>query len=191
MESAPRTGRSSPESESSPKNSASCGRALISPAAARMDSRMGRSKAVPALRVSAGARLTVRRDTGQSNEQDFAAARTRSPASLTAPVGSPTTSSRGSPPESRHSTVTKYARDHARSILSEGSCASSVEQKPLYRINIPYHSPFHNTKTVGLHRKNGWKNGICFTMQNGLSKNEKTSEKNGFCCLQSFASVIQ
>ena len=85
----------------------------------------------------------------------------------------------------------KYARDHARSILSEGSCASSVEQKPLYRINIPYHSPFHNTKTVGLHRKNGWKNGICFTMQNGLSKNEKTSEKNGFCCLQSFASVIQ
>ena len=85
----------------------------------------------------------------------------------------------------------KYARDHARSILSEGSCASSVEQKPLYRINIPYHSPFHNTKTVGLHRKNGWKNGNCFTMQNGLSKNEKTSEKNGFCCLQSFASVIQ
>ena len=73
-----------------------------------MDSRMGRSKAVPALRVSAGARLTVRRDTGQSNEQDFAAARTRSPASLTAPVGSPTTSSRGSPPESRHSTVTIY-----------------------------------------------------------------------------------
>ncbi len=32
---------------------------------------------------------------------------TRSPASLTAPVGRPTTSSRGRPPESRHSTVTR------------------------------------------------------------------------------------
>ena len=85
----------------------------------------------------------------------------------------------------------KYARDHARSILSEGSCASAVERKPLYRINIPYHSPFHNTKTVGLHRKNGRKNGGCLIIQNSLSKNEKTNEKNGFCCLQSFASVIQ
>ena len=35
------------------------------------------------------------------------------------------------------------------------------------------------------------KNGVCFTIQNILSKNEKTNEKNGFCCLQSFASVIQ
>ena len=95
MESAPQTGRSSPVRESSPKKRALSGGASISPAAARMESRMGRSYAVPAFLVSAGARLTVSRDTGQSKAQAFAAARTRSPASDTAPVGRPTTSSRG------------------------------------------------------------------------------------------------
>ena len=48
MESAPQTGRSSPVRESSPKKRALSGGASISPAAARMESRIGRSYAVPA-----------------------------------------------------------------------------------------------------------------------------------------------
>jgi hypothetical protein len=58
------------------------------------------------LRVSAGARFTVTRDTGKENPLFLMAARTRSRASLTAVSGRPTTSNWGSPPERKISTET-------------------------------------------------------------------------------------
>ena len=65
-------------------------------------------------------------------------------------------------------------------ILSEESCASAVERKPLYRINIPYHSPFHNTKTVGLHRKNGRKTGFVSQYKTSYQKMKKQTKKTAF-----------
>ena len=60
--SAPRTGRSSPASDSSPANSQRRQRAPVDlPAAARMPSAIGRSKRPDSLGRSAGARLTVMR----------------------------------------------------------------------------------------------------------------------------------
>jgi hypothetical protein len=60
MASAPRIGRSSPESESSPANSwRSRSAALTCPDAIRMPSAMGRSKRPDSLGRSAGARFTV------------------------------------------------------------------------------------------------------------------------------------
>ncbi len=65
MGSTPRTGRTSPERESSPQRcSPSSGRGGTSPQAASSATAMGRSNPVPSLRRSAGARFTVIRLTG-------------------------------------------------------------------------------------------------------------------------------
>src|SRR5258707_159388 len=73
---APRTGRSSPVSESSPANSYS-GNASTSSwcEAARMPSAMGKSNRPLSLRSSAGARLTVMRRAGNSKREFTSAAR--------------------------------------------------------------------------------------------------------------------
>lgn len=61
---------------------------------------------VPAFFVSAGARFTVRRQTGNFSPAFLMAAWTRSRASRTAASGNPTTSKPGSPCDIEHSTDT-------------------------------------------------------------------------------------
>lgn len=61
---------------------------------------------MPALRVSAGARFTVRRLTGNFMPLVLMALRTRSRASLTAASGRPTISNPGKPLDTWHSTLT-------------------------------------------------------------------------------------
>ena len=58
------------------------------------------------MRVSAGARFTVMRETGKLSPEFFIAARTRSRASLTAASGRPTMLKSGSPCAVEHSTLT-------------------------------------------------------------------------------------
>src|SRR6266702_4272754 len=108
--SAPRTGRSSPLSESSPANSyfempsASSWRE-----AARMPSAIGRSNRPLSLGSSAGARLTVMRRAGNSKREFTSAARTRSRLSFTSVSGRPTMVNEGRPFARCTSTVTSGA----------------------------------------------------------------------------------
>jgi hypothetical protein len=74
--------------------------------AERMPSAMARSKRLPLLRMSAGARLTVMRSLGNGSPELMMAPRTRSLLSLTAVSGMPTTLKRGRPPERKTSMVT-------------------------------------------------------------------------------------
>jgi hypothetical protein len=67
---------------------------------------MGRSSAAPVLRISAGARFTVMRWSGNGRPAAAIAARTRAALSRTAASGSPTTSTRGSCELMRTSTST-------------------------------------------------------------------------------------
>ncbi len=99
MASAPRTGRSSPPSESSPANSQPASRELsIWPLAARMPSAMGRSNRPESLGRSAGARFTVMRLLdGNSSPALAMAERTRSRASFTSVSASPTRVKLGRP----------------------------------------------------------------------------------------------
>ena len=82
------------------------GGSFISPAEASMPSSTGRSYVVPPLRVSAGARFTVMRETGKRSPTFFMTARTRSRASFTAVSGRPTMLNSGSPCAVEHSTST-------------------------------------------------------------------------------------
>ncbi len=59
MGSTPRTGKTSPESASSPVKSGGRSGRVSRPAATRMPRAMGKSKAAPSLRRSLGARFTV------------------------------------------------------------------------------------------------------------------------------------
>src|SRR6266487_625091 len=108
--SAPRTGRSSPLSESSPANSyfekpsASSWRE-----AARMPSAIGRSNRPLSFGSSAGARLTVMRRAGNSKREFTSAARTRSRLSFTSVSGRPTMVNEGRPFARCTSTVTSGA----------------------------------------------------------------------------------
>ena len=115
MASAPRTGRSSPASESSPANSKRSSRAASSwPAAARMPSAIGRSKRPDSFGRSAGARFTVTRLLcGNSRPLVCSAARTRSRDSLTSVSARPTSVKLGSPLARCTSTVTAGARGRA------------------------------------------------------------------------------
>ena len=108
---APRTGRSSPASDSSPANSCAASRAGSSrPAAARMPSAMGRSKRPDSLGRSAGARLTVMRLLcGNAKPLCCSAARTRSRDSLTSVSASPTSVKLGRPLANCTSTCTSGA----------------------------------------------------------------------------------
>ena len=110
MGSTPRTGRTDPSSESSPRNSVRS--RFLSPEAgseARMTRAMGRSKAAPSFFTSAGARLTVIRWGGKEYPELRMAAFTRSLLSLTALSGSPTTEKEGSARAMSTSTSTRYA----------------------------------------------------------------------------------
>src|SRR5690606_4875556 len=107
---APRTGRKLPSSASSPN--------AITPSSARRGSRrsaassasaMGRSKAGPSLRTSAGARLTTMRLGGSGRPSCFNAARTRSRDSCTAAPGRPTSVKEGRPLVTKASTRTSMA----------------------------------------------------------------------------------
>ena len=77
--------------------------------AARTPSAIGRSNAVPALRTSAGARLTVMRCSGNSKPEFRIAARTRSRLSRTLASGRPTSTSAGRPNVTSTSTSTGMA----------------------------------------------------------------------------------
>ena len=108
--SAPRTGRVSPVSESSPTiahdstvSGSSCPEATSSATAS------GRSNAGPTLRRYAGARLTVMRRSGNSKPEFCSAERTRSRASRTALSARPTTVNAGRPTRMSASTQTRCA----------------------------------------------------------------------------------
>ena len=106
----PRTGRRSPVSDSSPQNSSASMRSMATwPDAARMPTAIARSKRPPSLGRSAGARLTVMRRWGNSNCEDWIAARTRSRASRTSVSGRPTRLKAGRPLARWTSTVTSGA----------------------------------------------------------------------------------
>ena len=98
MASAPRTGRSRPDSANSPANSywASFS-GLICPDAARMPKAIGKSKRPDSFGRSAGARLTVIFLAGKSKPLWMMAARTRSRLSLTSVSGKPTILKCGKP----------------------------------------------------------------------------------------------
>ena len=81
-----------------------------SPVAARMPSAIGRSNDEPALRTSAGARLTVTRCCGNSNPELRIALRTRSRLSRTLASGRPTIVKCGSPNDTSTSTWTGTPR---------------------------------------------------------------------------------
>src|SRR5207302_5597791 len=108
--SAPRTGRSSPVSESSPANSYFENPSTASwREAARMPSAMGKSNRPLSLGSSAGARLTVIRRAGNSKRELTSAARTRSRLSFTSVSGRPTMVKEGRPFARCTSTVTSGA----------------------------------------------------------------------------------
>src|SRR5215831_13612972 len=116
--SAPRTGRRSPVSDSSPANSY-LGRSCVSSwrDAASMPSAIGRSKRPLSLRSSAGARLTVMRRAGNSKRELTSAARTRSRLSFTSVSGRPTMVNEGNPFARCTSTITSGALSPARARL--------------------------------------------------------------------------
>ncbi|MCY1536379.1 hypothetical protein D9M68_718350 [compost metagenome] len=116
---APRTGRSSPPSESSPANSQPARRAaLIWPLAARMPSAIGRSKRPESLGRSAGARFTVMRLLdGNSSPALAMAERTRSRASFTSVSARPTNVKLGRPLARWTSTCTGRASRPSRARL--------------------------------------------------------------------------
>ena len=139
-DSTPRVGSIEPSSDSSPMMIVSAiVRAVTTPVAARTPSAIGRSKAVPALRTSAGARLTVTRCSGKSKPELRIADRTRSRLSRTLASGRPTSTSEGSPKVTSTSTSTgmasrpKRAADRrdasmpVRARARRGTGASGVE----------------------------------------------------------------
>src|SRR5690349_7840470 len=116
--SAPRTGRSSPVSESSPANSYFENSPVsIWRDAASMPSAIGRSKRPLSLGSSAGARLTVMRRAGNSKREFTSAARTRSRLSFTSVSGRPTMVNEGRPFARWTSTVTSGALSPASARL--------------------------------------------------------------------------
>ena len=97
--STPETGRTPPSRETSPvirkSDSAVAGSCPLAP---RMPRAMGRSKAGPSLRMSAGARFTSTRVPGILRPWLRSATATRSALSRTAASGSPTSTNLGMPP---------------------------------------------------------------------------------------------
>lgn len=119
LASAPRTGRSSPDNDSSPANSWPASRAASTcPLAARMPRAMGRSKRPESLGRSAGARFTVMRLLlGNSSPAFWMAQRTRSRASFTSTSARPTSVKLGRPLARCTSTVTGAASRPSRARL--------------------------------------------------------------------------
>ena len=121
--STPRAAWMAPSSDSSPiSTTSSTARHSTTPAAASTPSAIGRSKAAPAFRTSAGARLTVTRSDGNSNPQLRMAARTRSRLSRTLVSGSPTIVNIGSPNDTSTSTLTATASmPNTAAVLTQAS----------------------------------------------------------------------
>ena len=131
--STPRAGWMEPSSDSSPSSttSAMCRRSTT-PWAARMPSAIGRSNDAPALRTSAGARLTVIRWAGNSKPELRIALRTRSRLSRTPTSGRPTMREPRHPERDIHLDVDRagidaehgrrpQAREHDRTELQSAS----------------------------------------------------------------------
>ena len=109
MESAPHTGRTSPERESSPEKHASdISVSPSSPAHFIIERSIARSYAEPSFFLSAGARFSVISASGKKNPLLINAARILSFASFIAASGSPTISKSGRRFCASHSTVTMY-----------------------------------------------------------------------------------
>ena len=124
------TPRISPESASSPINSYWCRRSKgIWPEAARIPIAMAKSKRLPSLGSSAGARLIVIRRAGNSKCALIMALRTRSLLSLTAVSGRPTMWNAGNPLDRWTSTETEGAS--TPSFARVCTTASDIAQIPL------------------------------------------------------------
>ncbi len=125
---APRPGRSSPPSDSSPstRRVLERGRRHLAEAA-RTPQAIARSKPAPVLRTCAGARLTTTRRWGNVHPAFCRAARTRSRASRTAVSPSPTIANAGRPWRMSTSTVTSRdsmpRRAKVRTRASMGRCS--------------------------------------------------------------------
>ena len=89
-----------------------------------MPTAVGKSKAAPSFRRSAGARLTVMRSSGNSKPELLIAARTRSRLSRTVESGRPTVVNEGNPDVTSTSTKTVAASipcsDAERTLASMG-----------------------------------------------------------------------
>ncbi len=119
----PGTGRISPPSDSSPINAGLARPARICSDPSRIPMAIARSREEPALRNSAGARLTVIRRGGNTNPAFRMAPRTRSRASCRAASPSPTMVSPGKPGAT--STSTRMIRPWRPSRLADAIEAST------------------------------------------------------------------
>ena len=105
----PRTGRSAPSRDSSPRSHACGVSAGTSPAAISTPAAIARSRRAPSFRSSAGDKLTTMLLVSIWQPRWRIAARTRSRASRTAGSGRPTTARAGSPGRASTSTWTRRA----------------------------------------------------------------------------------
>ena len=119
----PGTDRISPPSDSSPTSAARPGAARTCSDPSRIPSAIARSSDAPALRCSAGARLTVIRRGGCTNPAFRIAPRTRSRASWSAASASPTIVNPGRPPAT--STSTRITRPSRPTTVADSSVAST------------------------------------------------------------------
>ena len=139
----PRQGRRLPSRPSSPAHQSPFSSGASScPLAANRARAMGRSKAGPSLRKSAGARLTTTRTSGPRKPLFLKAARTRSRDSWVAASGRPTIWSPGSPGARSTSTVTgKASRPSKEALWQRASIAigavRSVNARPV-SIPVPH-----------------------------------------------------
>src|SRR3954452_3656652 len=132
-----------PSSDSSPSNSTSSTlRRVTTPLAARTPSAIGRSNEDPAFRISAGARLTVTRCSGNSKPELRIALRTRSRLSRTDGSGRPTIVKPGRPKDTSTSTSTVQASiPNTAAVLTQASIATRPMQvrgrTTLLRVCVP------------------------------------------------------
>ena len=118
----PGTPVTSPPSESSPRRAVGAEPALVCSDPSRMPTAMARSSDAPALRRSAGARLTVIRRAGNVKPALRIAPRTRSRASFMAVSGRPTMVNPGNPGAT--STSTRMTRPSRPRRVAEATTAS-------------------------------------------------------------------
>src|SRR3989344_6158228 len=105
----PVTGRSDPSNASSPTSNLPLGSKNICPELSNIEIAMGKSKCVPFLGTSAGARLMDTRERGNIELEFLIADFTLTLASWTAVSGKPTITIAGRPEETSTSTSTKEA----------------------------------------------------------------------------------
>ena len=128
----PRTGRTWPSSPSSPRKTreASSSRMVHWSEANSTPSATGKSKPVPSLRKSPGARLTTMRRLGTEKPEFLSAESTRSRLSRTAPSGSPTREKPGSPNPASHSMRTGTAESPTRVADCKVAIIANLSKRP-------------------------------------------------------------